>query len=109
MEGAEIKEVGVHVQLESKGCSFPGFMCCLPGEGEKSYLLGIRPRLQRLINHVQKGGCLARTRRTEDSKHPPSLRVQQCLLGFRQGFLRRQLAVVSSQWFQQYRGHLALC
>ena len=70
MEGAEIKEVGVHVQLESKGGSFAGFMCCLPGEGEKSYLLGIRPRVQRLINHVQKGGGLARTRRTKDPKHP---------------------------------------
>jgi hypothetical protein len=69
MEGAEIEKVGVHVQLESKGCSFPGFMCCLPGEGEKSYLLGIYPRVQRLINHVQKGGGLACTGWPEDPKH----------------------------------------
>ena len=69
MEGAKVKEVCVHVQLESKRGSFSCFMCCLAGKSEEGYLLGVDSLGQRLINHVQKSGCLARTGWAEDSKH----------------------------------------
>ena len=69
MEGAKIEKVGVHVQLESERGSFPCFMRCLAGESEEGYLLGVDSLGQRLINHVQKSGGLARTGWAEDSKH----------------------------------------
>jgi hypothetical protein len=69
MQGSEVHEVFLGIEIEAGNGAISCFVRCLPGKREVANAVGGHPTSQQLVYFVEECGCFASSWRSEISKH----------------------------------------